>query len=97
MVTKEDVERAKAEWEAAAEDSVVVLLNGQLLDGAEAAWDNYVELKETFERLVMLHFDALPILIQFVIKCQSSSDENVREAAYDTLSRWDYARCDKEI
>ena len=51
--------------------------------------------KSDFERIVMLHYDALPILIQFVIKCQSSSDENVREAAYDTLSRRDYARCPK--
>ena len=96
MVTKEDVDKAKAAFDAAAKDSEAFLLNGQLLDGAEAAWDNYIELKEAFfERLVMLHYDALPILIQFVIKCQSSSDENVREAAYDTLSRWDYARCPK--
>jgi len=51
--------------------------------------------KSDFERLVMLHFDAIPILIEFVKKCKSSSDENVREAAYDTLSRWDYARCPK--
>ena len=49
MVTKEDVEKAKAAFDAAAEGSVVVLLNGQLLDGAEAAWDNYIKLKVEFE------------------------------------------------
>jgi len=44
------------------------------------------------ERLVMLHYDALPILIEFVKKCRQSTDEAVRLGATHTLSRWDKAR-----
>ena len=36
MVTKEDVENAKAEWQAA-------------FDAADEAWDKYFNLKEEFE------------------------------------------------
>ena len=48
-VTKQEVEKAYDAYRAAAEGSVVVLLNGQLLDGAEAAWDKYFELKQEYE------------------------------------------------
>ena len=48
-VTKQEVEKAKADYDDKAEGSMVVLLNGQLLDGAEAAWDKYFELKQEYE------------------------------------------------
>jgi hypothetical protein len=50
-----------------------------------------------FEHLVMLHYDAIPILIEFVKECKDSSDESVRIAAVHTLSRWDKARRAKAI
>jgi hypothetical protein len=54
MVTKEDVDKANAAayaatYAAAAEDSEAFLLNGQLLDDAVVAWDNYIKLKREFE------------------------------------------------
>jgi len=54
MVTKEDVDKANAAayaaaYAAAAEDSEAFLLNGQLLDGAVVAWDNYIKLKREYE------------------------------------------------
>ena len=53
-VTKEEVDKANAAayaaaYATAAEDPEA-LLNGQLLfDGAEAAWDNYIKLKQEYE------------------------------------------------
>ncbi|MCP4987605.1 MAG: hypothetical protein GY928_16560 [Colwellia sp.] len=50
------------------------------------------ELGGRVDSVVMLHYDAIPIIIEFVKKCESSSDESVRIAAIHTLQRWDRAR-----
>ena len=54
MVTKEAVDKAydaafAAAYAAVAEDSEAFLLNGQLLGGAEAAWDKYIKLKREYD------------------------------------------------
>ena len=49
MVTKKEVERAKAiaaDWAA---DAVAVTAADRVVEKAEAAWDKYTELKEEFE------------------------------------------------
>ena len=45
-----------------------------------------------FKRVVMSHYDALPVLIEFAKECKKSSDCDLRARAIDALNRWDEAR-----
>ena len=46
MVTKEDVEKAEAEWDAAVDDAIAA---DDAADAAFAALDKYIKLKVEFE------------------------------------------------
>ena len=47
MVTKEDVDKAEAEWEAVESKTQYVVTKAE--SAANAAWDKYIKLKEAFE------------------------------------------------
>jgi len=49
MITQEDVEKAKAAFDAAFDAAGGVSADWDAFDAAEAAWDKYIELKREFQ------------------------------------------------